>query len=155
MNVRQQRLTRIRAIIGSQQICNQDELSSALAKEGFTLTQSSISRDLKLLKVVKGTTKDGKSVYMLPENPYYRRVSDVNRMGQTIQREVIHIAFTGQLAIVKCRSGYASGIAGEIDRSGFSEVLGTVAGDDTIFVALAEGYDREVMESKLKALAIF
>ena len=92
---------------------------------------------------------------MLPENPYYRRVSDVNRMGQTIQREVIHIAFTGQLAIVKCRSGYASGIAGEIDRSGFSEVLGTVAGDDTIFVALAEGYDREVMESKLKALAIF
>ena len=155
MNVRQQRLTRIRAIIGSQQICNQDELSSALAKEGFTLTQSSISRDLKLLKVVKGTTKDGKSVYMLPENPYYRRVSDVNRMGQTIQREVIHIAFTGQLAIVKCRSGYASGIAGEIDRSGFSEVLGTVAGDDTIFVVLAEGYDREVMESKLKALAIF
>lgn len=155
MNVRQQRLTRIRAIIGSQQICNQDELSSALAKEGFTLTQSSISRDLKLLKVVKGTTKDGKSIYMLPENPYYRRVSDVNRMGQTIQREVIHIAFTGQLAIVKCRSGYASGIAGEIDRSGFSEVLGTVAGDDTIFVALAEGYDREVVESKLRALAIF
>lgn len=155
MNVRQQRLTRIRAIIGSQQICNQDELSSVLAKEGFTLTQSSISRDLKLLKVVKGTTKEGKSIYMLPESPYYRRISDTNRIGQAIQREVIQITISGQLAVVKCRAGYAAGIAGEIDRSAFSEVLGTVAGHDTIFIALAEGYDPEVVESKLRALAIF
>ena len=155
MNIRQQRLMRIRAIIGSQEICNQDELSDALAKEGFTLTQSSISRDLKLLKVVKGTTMEGKSVYMLPENPYYRRVSETSRVGQTIQKEVIDITISGQLAVVKCRAGYAAGIAGEIDRSGFNEVLGTVAGYDTVFVALAEGYDAEMVDSKLRALAIF
>jgi len=76
-------------------------------------------------------------------------------MGQAIQREVIQITISGQLAVVKCRAGYAAGIAGEIDRSAFSEVLGTVAGHDTIFVALAEGYDPEVVESKLRALAIF
>ncbi len=154
MNVRQQRLQRIRAIIGAQQICNQDELSSALAKEGFTLTQSSISRDLKLLKVVKSTTSDGRSVYMLPENPYYRRVSEDNLAGKLIQRGVIQVRVSGQLAVVKCRAGYAQGIAGEIDRSGFEEVMGTVAGYDTVFVALAEGYDEEVVKAKLGALSI-
>lgn len=154
MNVRQQRLTRMRAIIGSQEIANQDELMAALAKEGFFMKQSSISRDLKLLKVIKGTNKDGKHVYMLPENPYYQRVSESSIAKQEIQREVSNIAFTGQLAVMKCREGYAAGIAREVDRSGFAEVLGTVAGFDTVFVALAEGYDRSVVEAKLNALSI-
>mgnify|MGYP002854859114 CR=1 FL=1 len=155
MNVRQQRLTRIRAIIGSQEIGSQDELSDALAKEGFTLTQSSISRDLKLLKVVKGITLEGRSIYMLPENPYYRRVSENSRIGQAIQKEMADITFSGQLAVIKCRAGYAVGIANEIDHSAFAEVLGTVAGYDTIFVALSEGYDKETVESKLRALSVF
>lgn len=154
MNVRQQRLARIRAIIGSKEICNQEELTNALAREGFALTQSSISRDLRLLKVVKATSPGGKTIYMLPENPYYRRVSEHSMMGQAIQKEVSAIAFSGQLAVIKCRAGYAAGLAGEIDRSGFPEVLGTVAGHDTVFVALAEGYDKSVVESKLGALSI-
>jgi len=155
MNVRQQRLTRIRAIIGSREICNQEELAQALEKEGFTMTQSSISRDLKLLKVVKAVTLEGKSIYMLPENPYYRRVSATSRIGQAVQKDILSVVISGQLAIVKCRAGYAAGIASEIDRSQFSEVLGTVAGDDTIFIALAEGFDQEEIEAKLRALNVF
>ena len=152
MAERQTRLDRIKAIIHTQEISNQEELAQALAKEGYRQTQSVLSRDLKLLKVVKGMTNSGKPIYMLPENPYYRRVKEHRKTVNLLQDNLISIRFTGSLAVLKCRPGYASALASDIDAAGLDEIIGTIAGDDTIFLALEEGTDRTVTESRLKTI---
>ena len=153
MNKRQERLARIKAIVQTQEIGNQQELAQALAKEGHRLTQSGLSRDLKLLKVVKGITHAGKSVYMLPENPYYRRVREHRESVNEMRANLLSLKFSGTLAVVKCRPGYASALACDIDAAAFEEVMGTIAGDDTIFVALAEDANREMVETKLRTIS--
>ena len=152
MTGRQSRLDIIKQIIQTQEISNQEELSQALAKEGHTLTQSSLSRDLKLLKVVKGLTNKGKPIYMLPDNPYYRRVREHRAEGTAIQNGFMSIRISGQLAVIKCRPGYASGLASDIDAANFSEIIGTIAGDDTIFLALEENFDKDTLEANLRTI---
>lgn len=149
---RQSRLDIIKQIIQTQEISNQEELSQALAKEGHTLGQSSLSRDLKLLKVVKGLTNKGKPIYMLPDNPYYRRVREHRNEGTALQNGFLSIRVSGQLAVIKCRPGYASGLASDIDAARFEEVIGTIAGDDTIFLALEENTSKETLEANLRSI---
>ena len=152
MTSRQSRLDIIKQIIQTQEIGNQDELAKALAKTGHKLTQSSLSRDLKLLKVIKGFTPAGKNIYMLPDNPKYQRVREHRDTGTAIQNGFMSVRFSGQLAVIKCRPGYASGLASDIDSANFPEVIGTIAGDDTIFLALEENYDAEMLVNDLRTI---
>ena len=153
MTARQSRLDLIRQIIQLQEIGNQEELSQALRKAGHNLTQSSLSRDLKLLKVVKGFAKSGKNIYMLPDSPKYIRVRKHRDTGQAILNGFMSVRISGQLAVIKCRPGYASGLASDIDNANFPEIIGTLAGDDTIFLALEEDFDKEVLENDLRSIA--
>lgn len=152
MATRQDRLDIIKQIIQTQEIGNQEELAQALAKTGHVLTQSSLSRDLKLLKVVKGFAPDGKNIYMMPDNPRYQRVRQHREMGTAIQNGFMSIRISGQLAVIKTRPGYASGLASDIDTANFPEVIGTIAGDDTIFLALEENFDKDVLEDNLRTI---
>lgn len=153
MTSRQSRLDIIKQIVQTQDIGNQEELAKALAKTGHRLTQSSLSRDLKALKVIKGFAPDGKNIYMLPDNPKYQRVRQHREMGTAIQNGFMSIRISGQLAVIKVRPGYASGLASDIDTANFPEVIGTIAGDDTIFLALEEGFDKESLENNLRSIA--
>jgi len=152
MTTRQHRLDIIKQIIQTQEIGNQEELAQALAVEGHQLTQSSLSRDLKLLKVVKGFAPDGKNIYMLPDNPRYQRVREHREAGTAIRNGFMSIRISGQLAVIKCRPGYASGLASDIDAANFPEIIGTIAGDDTIFLALEENFDKEQLENDLRTI---
>ena len=153
MTSRQSRLDIIKQIIQLEEIGSQEELARALEKTGHRLTQSSLSRDLKLLKVVKGFAPSGKNIYMLPDNPKYQRVREHRDTGIALQNGFMTIRISGQLAVIKCRPGYASGLASDIDNANIPEVIGTIAGDDTIFLALEEGFDKEVLEDCLKGIA--
>lgn len=152
MATRQDRLFIIKQIIQTQEIGNQEELAQALAKNGYNLTQPSLSRDLKLLKVVKGFAPGGKNIYMLPDNPKYQRVREHREAGTAIQNGFMSIRISGQLAVVKCRPGYASGLASDIDNAKIPEIIGTIAGDDTIFLALEEGFNKESLEANLRTI---
>lgn len=152
MATRQDRLFTIKQIIQTQEIGNQEELAQALAKNGYNLTQPSLSRDLKLLKVVKGFAPGGKNIYMLPDNPKYQRVREHRETGTAIQNGFMSIRISGQLAVVKCRPGYASGLASDIDSAKIPEIIGTIAGDDTIFLALEEGFNKESLEANLRTI---
>ena len=152
MATRQDRLFTIKQIIQTQEIGNQEELAQALAKNGYNLTQPSLSRDLKLLKVVKGFAPGGKNIYMLPDNPKYQRVQEHRETGTAIQNGFMSIRISGQLAVVKCRPGYASGLASDIDSAKIPEIIGTIAGDDTIFLALEEGFNKESLEANLRSI---
>lgn len=152
MTARQSRLDLIKQIIQTQEIGNQEELAQALQREGHNLTQSSLSRDLKALKVVKGLTSKGRPIYMLPENPYYRRVRDNRSQGTSVLNGYLTIRISGQLAVIKCRPGYASGLASDIDNMHLEGVIGTIAGDDTIFLALEEDINKELLEERLRGI---
>jgi len=149
---RQSRLDLIKHLIQTKEIGSQDELAQALAKMGHVLTQSSLSRDLKLLKVIKGFSASGKNIYMLPDHPKYQRVREHHDTGMAVQNGFMTIRISGQLAVIKCRPGYASGLASDIDNANFSEIIGTIAGDDTIFLALEEGFDKETLEADLQTI---
>ena len=140
MKVKNNRLEALRLIISSQQLGSQDELLTALQKEGFKLTQATLSRDLKQLKVAKAASMSGNYVYVLPNETMYKRVSTPNSIHQMLKVPgFISINFSGNLGVIKTRPGYASSIAWNIDNSDIPEILGTIAGDDTIFIVIKEG----------------
>jgi len=152
MTARQSRLDIIKDIISSKEIGSQDELLSVLAARNLKLTQATLSRDLKLLKVIKGNSPQGKAIYMLPQNPYYTRVREHREAGTAVQNGFMRIRYTGNLAVIKTRPGYASGLASDIDNANFEEVIGTIAGDDTIMMALEEGFNKEILEANLRTI---
>ena len=144
MKIKNNRLEALRLIISSQQLGSQEELLNALQKEGFKLTQATLSRDLKQLKVAKAATMGGNYVYVLPNESMYKRVSTPSTVKEMMQVSgFMSITFAGNMAVIKTRPGYASTIAWTIDNSALTEVLGTIAGADTIFVVLKEGVSRE------------
>ncbi len=140
MKEKNKRLEALRLIISSQQLGTQDELLAALRKEGFNLTQATLSRDLKQLKVAKAATMSGSYVYVLPNESMYKRVSTPTSVREMMEMPgVISINFSDNMGVIKTRPGYASAIAWNIDRSDISCILGTIAGDDTIFIVIKEG----------------
>ena len=149
MKVKTNRLEALRLIISSQQLGSQDELLNALQKEGFKLTQATLSRDVKQLKVAKAASMSGNYVYVLPNETMYKRVSTPNSIREMMRVPgFISINFSGNMGIIKTRPGYASSIAWNIDNSDVPEILGTIAGDDTIFIVIKEGVKhKDVVEA--------
>jgi transcriptional regulator of arginine metabolism len=144
MKVKNNRLEALRLIISSQQLGSQDELLNALQKEGFKLTQATLSRDLKQLKVAKAASMSGHYVYVLPNETMYKRVSTPNSIREMMKVPgFVSINFSGNMGIIKTRPGYASSIAWNIDNSDIPEILGTIAGDDTIFIVIKEGVSHQ------------
>lgn len=143
MKVKNSRLEALKMLISSMELSSQEEVLRALKTEGFQLTQATLSRDLKQLKVAKAASMNGKYVYILPNETMYKRVTTPRKAPEMLQRSgYISVKISGQLAIVKTRPGYASAIAYDIDASDSDLILGTIAGDDTIFVAIREGVTR-------------
>ena len=143
MKVKNSRLEALKMLISSMELSSQEEVLRALKTEGFQLTQATLSRDLKQLKVAKAASMNGKYVYILPNETMYKRVTTPRKATEMLQRSgYISMKISGQLAIVKTRPGYASAIAYDIDASDSDLILGTIAGDDTIFVAIREGVTR-------------
>ena len=140
MKVKNSRLEALRLIISSQQLGSQDELLAALQKEGFKLTQATLSRDLKQLKVAKAASMSGNYVYVLPNETMYKRISTPNSIREMMKVPgFVSINYSGNMGVIKTRPGYASSIAWNIDNSDIPEIIGTIAGDDTIFIVIKEG----------------
>ena len=150
MKIKSSRLETLRLIISSQELGSQEELLNALQKEGFQLTQATLSRDLKQLKVAKAASMSGKYVYVLPNETMYKRVSTPSNIREMMQVPgFVSINFSGNMGVIKTRPGYASAIAWNIDGSDLPPVLGSIAGDDTIFIVIKEGYTQQEVISAL------
>lgn len=148
MKIKNSRLEALKMLISSLELSSQEEVLQALAREGFKLTQATLSRDLKQLKVAKAASMNGKYVYVLPNDTMYKRISTPKSAIEMLQTSgFISINFSGNMAVIKTRPGYAGSIAYNIDNSDIQEIIGTIAGDDTIFLVLKEGTaQRTVME---------
>ncbi len=153
MSAKNSRLDMIRLIISSQEICNQDELLRALAAEGIVVTQATLSRDLKQMKVAKATNVSGKAVYVLPHNAMYQRVKEHRPVREMMQvGGFLSLRFSGNIGVIKTRPGYASSIAYDIDNTIIPSIIGTIAGDDTIFIVVEEGTSRETVREALSSI---
>lgn len=141
MRERQHRLNKIKDLIKSNKIDSQEMLLELLEKENYSVTQATLSRDLKMLKV--GKISDGWSgyFYALPENEL---ISESEKSYiQDVRRGVLSIEFSNSIGVIKTRQGHADSVALALDILAIPEILGTVAGDDTIFVILREGMTKE------------
>ncbi|NDW19238.1 arginine repressor [Dysgonomonas sp. 216] len=147
--VKKNRQKAIMEIIQTHKIECQEDLLVVLQKKGFDLTQATLSRDLKELRVVKVPTDLGHYIYQLSDTTPANNQSDTRGLATL---KLLGIKFSGNLAVVKTPPGYAQGIAAEIDSSIKSEIIGTVAGDDTILLVIREGVAREQV---LKVLSGF
>jgi transcriptional regulator of arginine metabolism len=137
-------------IISSKEIGSQEELLRELAKEGYELTQATLSRDLKQMKVAKAATTNGNYVYVLPNDTMYKRTIDIPSAGEMLmQNGFKSIDFSGNMAVIKTRPGYASSLAYDIDNREYKDIIGTIAGDDTILLVFRDGYSRNEIKQSL------
>ena len=142
MKNKRNRLQVISDILRSNVVGSQEELLSLLNDRQCEVTQATLSRDLKLLKVAKTPLSNGTYKYILPQ--YNKPIKTQNVTNTLISHgAVLSVDFTGNLAVVKTKPGYASAIAWDIDNKATQEVLGTIAGDDTILLVPREGVTRE------------
>lgn len=150
MKEKKNRLETLRMIISSCELGSQDELLEALQNEGFKLTQATLSRDLKQLKVAKAATMNGNYVYVLPNVTMYKRVSTPTQVKEMMQVPgFLSINFSGNMGVIKTRPGYASSIAYNIDNSDIPQIIGTIAGDDTIFIVIRQGVTQDEVVNAL------
>ena len=130
-----ERLRLIRNLIQEKSIGSQEELLSYLKQQGFNTTQATLSRDLKYLKATKKyEDRENGYIYFLPDG----QSAPLQEIRFALD-EFISIDFSHNLAVVKTSSGFANAIAIYIDRIYFDEIVGTIAGDDTIMIVLREG----------------
>jgi transcriptional regulator of arginine metabolism len=141
MKNKRNRLQIISEILRSNVIGSQEELLSILIEKNCEITQATLSRDLKQLKVAKTPLSNGAYKYILPAHNKPLPSQPANTI--IMHGAVLSIEFSGQLAVVKTKPGYASAIAWDIDNNANHEVLGTIAGDDTILIIPREGVSRE------------
>jgi len=135
MKTKTQRLQLIRQLLTENTVTSQEELMDLMKKNGSPLTQSTLSRDMKELNVSKTVLLGGGYRYVLPRLSPTPVKSD--------EKGFVSIAFSGNIAVVKTRAGYASRLAYEIDENASDVVIGTVAGEDTVILVLNEKSTRE------------
>ncbi len=142
MKDRTKRQLEIRKIILKGNMHSQEELLVELKQKGFDLTQATLSRDLKLLQVAKIPHPVQGYVYNIPDE-----VPVVNTAEQIRSNYLADgfrdLRFSGTLAVVRTHPGYASSIAAVIDNANRWEILGTIAGDDTILIIQKEGISKK------------
>ncbi len=143
MSTKTERLDTIKIIISSQEISSQEELLQALAREGFELTQATLSRDLKQLQVAKAANAAGKYVYVLPNDIMYKRSRVYDASEMLVNNGFVSLHFSGNIAVIRTRPGYASSMAYDIDNRECEAILGTIAGDDTIMLVVKEDVSHE------------
>ena len=147
MKNRSLRLNALREILASVVIGNHKQLIRRLQEKGFDCTQATISRDLRFLKVSRVADEFGNYVYQLPGD------TKTGKPGRSeirsLTSNITALDFANDLALLKTQPGYANSVAIMIDQVEAFEILGTVAGDDTILIVPREGVSRSDVRNSL------
>lgn len=129
-----QRLEVLRRLLGQNELSTQDELRAALLRQRVRVTQSTVSRDLRRIGAIKMLDAGGRTVYKLPA------VSSAHAsppISQSLRDMIVALSHNGHMIVIRTSPGSASLLARHLDEIGSPEILGTLAGDDTVFVAPA------------------
>jgi transcriptional regulator of arginine metabolism len=149
--IKQLRQREIRELLAKRPIRTQQELATALRERGFRATQATISRDVAELGLVKAS-QDGVLTYVVPA-----RVTEAESTGEERLRALLHdlpvdIREAGLMLVLRTLPGSAHAIAAALDRTRWSEVIGSIAGDDTVFVAFSDRVSMQRVRGRLAGL---
>ena len=147
MTTKFERQGAILRLVQQQPLSTQTEVAEALRAHGIDAVQATVSRDIAQLGLVKVRNGDGRLVYALPG------AADLDRMSAltaAMRRWTVSVAAANQLVVVRTPRGYASPLADAIDEAGLADVAGTVAGENTIFVAARDGTSGSDLEEQFR-----
>lgn len=143
MGMKEQRQSRILSLIRENEIETQEELAESLEKEGFKVTQATVSRDIRELRLTKVASKTKGQKYVALAN-FEDQVSE--KVIRVFRAGFVSMDVAQNLLVIRTLSGMGNAVASAIDAFNFEEVVGTLAGDDTIFCAIRE---KEMMDATI------
>ena len=146
--MKQQRHNKILQLISENDIDTQEELAKILIKNGFDITQATVSRDIKELKLVKVMANNGRYKY----SPLKIEISTdkATKFFSLLSEAVKSINYASNMVVMKCFAGMANAVCASLDNQEYPEIVGTLAGDDTIFVVLSSEDDAIKIAEQLK-----
>ncbi|RAO28609.1 Arginine repressor [Micromonospora saelicesensis] len=150
------RHARIVELIRDRSIRSQTELADLLAADGVGVTQATLSRDLEELGAVKVRGGDGPAVYLIPEDgqrPLRDAEAAPARLVRLLRELLNGVDSSGNIAVLRTPPGAAQYLASALDRAGLPEIVGTIAGDDTILVVAREAVGGAALGDKLAGWA--
>lgn len=147
--MKKRRQKSIMDIINRYDVETQEELIEMLRNRGYEITQATISRDIKDLKIIKVATEYDTYKYALPANEDVRFSAKYKNI---IKETVISIDYAENIVVLKTYPGMAQAAAAAIDSMEFNEVMGTIAGDDTIFLAMYSSEHSKLFVDKFKTI---
>jgi len=149
MTTKYERQGTILRLVRQRQLSTQSELAEALRAEGIETVQATVSRDIAQLGLVKVRASDGRLVYALPGAADLRRLEELT---SALRRWAGSMTPSGSLLVVQTPRGVAVPLADAIDGAGLPQVAGTIAGDNTVFVAAREPHTGRELGEELHAL---
>jgi len=147
-----QRQHRIARLLEDQAVSSQAQLVELLAADGVVATQATVSRDLEELGAVKVRIPGGAMAYAIPEHAKDRAAPD-DHLRRVMGEFVVDVAHSGNLVVLRTPPGSAHVIGSALDRAGLPDVLGTVAGDDTLLLVCSEQTGGAQVAGQLATLA--
>lgn len=142
-----QRHAAILRVVRDRRIQSQDELREALVGEGFTVTQATLSRDIRELGLAKLTDPQGGAYYTHPNRGAVRP-----DLSQVLPALLVSVDGVGPFLVLKTASGSAGAVTEALDQAGWAEIMGTIAGDDTVLVISRSQRLREQVAARIRAL---
>ena len=146
--MKQKRQLRIIEIINHNEIETQEELAEKLREEGFAVTQATVSRDIRELNLTKAASKGGRQKYALISSA----TQNSDKYVRMLKDALISMEVAGNLLVLKTVSGMAMAAAAALDAMHFSEIVGSIAGDDTIMAATHTTGDATQLKSKINEM---
>ncbi|MEK4759601.1 transcriptional regulator ArgR [Viridibacillus sp. FSL E2-0187] len=141
-----QRHIRIRDMIANNDIETQDDLVDLLKEAGYHVTQATISRDIKELHLIKVPLQDGRYKYSLPAD---QRFNPIQKLHRALADAFVSIDGASHFLVMKTLPGNAHAIGSLLDHLDWTEILGTICGDDTIMILCREESQRESVKNRL------
>jgi transcriptional regulator of arginine metabolism len=143
---RRERQSAILELVRDHALSTQAEVASALKDSGFDVVQTTVSRDIAELGLVKVRAPSGRLVYAPPGSTDADRL---RALGAALRRYAMTVEAAGALVVVTTPSGYANALAQAIDEATHPAIAGTIAGDNTIFIAARDGISAQALREEL------
>lgn len=150
--IKRLRQQQIRDLVATRNIRTQHELAAALRDRGYRATQATISRDVSEMGLIK-QTREGTRGYEVPPRVEQPETTGEERLAMILRDLPIEIRPAGLMIVVRAVPGSAHAVAAALDRAGWPEVAGSIAGDDTVFIATIDRRGAERVRRRLLALA--
>jgi transcriptional regulator of arginine metabolism len=149
---KQQRQHRVARLLEQHAVTSQGQLIDLLAADGVVATQATVSRDLEEMGAIKVRASGGESVYAIPDLPKEQRAPE-DHLRRVLGEWVVEVAHSLNVVVLRTPPGSAHVVGSALDRAALADILGTVAGDDTLLVVAAERVGGAKVARKLSQLA--